>query len=554
MSEVGQKTPVGGRVRRRFRSLADALAPTLAVATPFLVLVKFHYSYLRAEVLLLLLAFVALGVLCGVMMRRGSDAVRVMVMAVALALFLDFITDWGIKVLGIAFIGCLILSYVLRARLTAIAFWAFTAFVVGTLALPGPDPTWKEATYSSDLVGPSSDLPPIIHLVLDEHIGIEGIPTEIDGGGSLREELKAFYNRNGFRVFGKAFSQYNETYNSLSNMFNLTAEDVDHYYFDSQRRPFVLKENAYFRLLSEKGYRIRVYQSNYLDLCQGEHVNLEFCLTYSGSIKWIEDAELEMTEKMKLIGNSLMGSLAVLEGMRALYQGIREGLAGYGWSFPAWPDGIAHRGTLPVLSVLTRMRADIERVPRGTLFFAHLLIPHYPYVYDRSCQIRPKVADWLSRNSPEPLPPQVNTDTSRAERYARYFEQVRCQQRELQRLVDLVLATAGDDAIVIVHGDHGSRIARYWPLVTNAGRLSRQDYRDAYATLFAIRSPRVEAGYDPAPASLTGLLADLLPLLIDGRSSHGPVAVRSKDAPYVFLRGEPSGPMAPVPASELWER
>lgn len=549
MGETGQ-TPASGKARR-FRALADALAPTLAMATPFLVLVKFHYSYLRPEVLLLLLAFVAIGVLCGVVMRRGSDAARVVVMAGALTIFLDFVTSWDIKILGIAFIGYLILSYVLRARLTEIAFWGFTAFVIGTLALPSPNPAWKEATYASDLAGRSSSLPPIIHLVLDEHIGIEGIPREVEGGEDLREELKAFYHRNGFRVFGKAFSQYFDTYNSLSNMLNLTARDLDHSYFDGLRQPFVLRENAYFRLLSESGYRIRVYQSTYLDLCQAERLNLEFCLSYSGSIKWIENAELGTTEKMKLIGSGLMGSLTVLEGMRALYQGIRGRLAGYGWDAPAWPDAIMHRGTLPVLPVLARMRADIERAPHGTLFFAHLLMPHYPYIYDRSCRIRPKIVDWLSRDSAEPLPPLVNTDTSRAERYAHYFEQVRCQQRELQRLLDIVRATAGEDAIVIVHGDHGSRIAKYWPEMMNADRLSSQDYRDAYSTLFAVKSPRVEAGYDPAPASLTSLLADLLPLLIDGRSNRGPATVHSKDGRYVFLRG-PSERMAAVPASEVW--
>jgi hypothetical protein len=32
-------------------------------------------------------------------------------------------------------------------------------------------------------------LPPVVHLVLDEHIGIAGIPTDLPGGAELKREL-----------------------------------------------------------------------------------------------------------------------------------------------------------------------------------------------------------------------------------------------------------------------------------------------------------------------------------------------------------------------------
>jgi arylsulfatase A-like enzyme len=65
-----------------------------------------------------------------------------------------------------------------------------------------------------------------------------------------------------------------------------------------------------------------------------------------------------------------------------------------------------------------------------------------------------------------------------------------------------------DDAIIVIHGDHGSRIPVHWPsgIALRSGVLSDSDFSDTFSTLYAIRAPGVSSGYDDAPLSLVELL------------------------------------------------
>ncbi len=53
-----------------------------------------------------------------------------------------------------------------------------------------------------------------------------------------------------------------------------------------------------------------------------------------------------------------------------------------------------------------------------------------------------------------------------------------------------------DEATIIVHGDHGSRISVIEPAAQYADQVTDRDLIDSYATLFAMRGPTVTAGYD----------------------------------------------------------
>jgi arylsulfatase A-like enzyme len=192
-------------------------------------------------------------------------------------------------------------------------------------------------------------------------------------------------------------------------------------------------------------------------------------------------------------------------------------------------------GPIPVLRALERLEQDLRRAAPGQAYFAHLLIPHYPYVLDESCRIREHVGDWLynvvSHDAPVP-----NSADSRAERYRRYFAQIRCQQRLLRRLFDaLEQAGAWRDAHVIVHGDHGSRIARRLALSEDAGRLAPEDFGDHFSTLFAVRMPGTQAEVSRGPRTLQELLREVL----------GLPAQRSPA--LVYLRTRDGGSLIPLP-------
>ncbi len=69
-------------------------------------------------------------------------------------------------------------------------------------------------------------------------------------------------------------------------------------------------------------------------------------------------------------------------------------------------------------------------------------------------------------------------------------------------------ADALDHAIIILHGDHGSRIARHLVLDSQIDLVSDQDVIDSYSTLFAIRLPEVQPGYDRDLRSIQALFAE----------------------------------------------
>ena len=77
----------------------------------------------------------------------------------------------------------------------------------------------------------------------------------------------------GFQLFGRAYSRYGSTNPSLDNLMNFSAEPPKHFLI----KP--LGANAYFEEMARRGYRIHVYQSDFLNFCDtaGEF-DVAFCL------------------------------------------------------------------------------------------------------------------------------------------------------------------------------------------------------------------------------------------------------------------------------------
>ncbi|NIR60562.1 MAG: hypothetical protein GWO02_14145 [Gammaproteobacteria bacterium] len=109
--------------------------------------------------------------------------------------------------------------------------------------------------------------------------------------------------------------------------------------------------------------------------------------------------------------------------------------------------------------------------------------------------------------------------------HRRYYEQAAC----LYRLLDKVMRAAERSPlarrfVVIVHGDHGSKIHAPLPLTDALDDLSRHDLVQNYATLFAVRAPAIAPGYDSEQRAVQELVAtlvenDFLSLASAGESS-----------------------------------
>jgi hypothetical protein len=104
----------------------------------------------------------------------------------------------------------------------------------------------------------------------------------------------------------------------------------------------------------------------------------------------------------------------------------------------------------------------------------------------------------------------INSPESRRRYYASYFQQVRCVHKALREFFEgMQQIMAYDDATIIIHGDHGSRIALAASNRMYADLLTDADLVDTYSALFAVHGRRFDSGYDTSFRSIQALFADM---------------------------------------------
>jgi hypothetical protein len=371
-------------------------------------------------------------------------------------------------------------------------------------------------------------LPVLVHLILDEHIGIEGIPEDVPHGREMRELLQAFFKTHNFRVFGRAYSHYVNTHNSLANLVNFSSAPMDGA-FTSGVSFYDLHNNRYFELLGRAGYTIHVYQSDHMDFCATSREYIIRCANrHITGVKGIESSDMPVSDKVRLIYRRFADLSALKTGGQSRYMRMREALRSAGWTLPEWRFNEGWLGPLMELRVLDDVTADVAQAAPGDMFFVYLAIPHSPYMYDPICHLRP-VREWeLSRNRGL-MPP--NDRESRARRYGLYLEQMRCLYRKLDAMFQAWQEVAIFDRLVIIlHGDHGSRIYQRDPEAMNEQKLSHSDYVDGFSTVFAVKGPRHPAGYDRRVAAIEQLLGEVV------GEETGDDLPHVEQIPYVFLK------------------
>lgn len=512
------------------------LAAFLVLWTPFFIF-SAHRGHplpphtLAGSALAAALLALVLAALCG---HRGRLR-QTILFACLVALALDVQFDWFEKLTAYAVTAGLVgLFWLLSRHLPAILAATFAALLITTAIVAPRTPDGSiaaasDAPSSDGVAGKGDGQRRIVHLILDEHAGIEGIPDDLPGGAALRAELVEFFASNGFRVFGNAISEYASSRDSISGILNFTSGTRPYERYRG-REPFVLTQNAYFDTLAAAGYRIAVNQSTYLDYCSEQRAPVDRCHTYThDSTHWLADAAIADGEKLKFFFGLYLQLSDIAESLFKAYARFDRAQGG---SLPDLPEWDAGPSSMNAMLALDRFIEEAGSGEGNRLYFAHLLLPHGPYAFDAACRLRSDSSTWANHRPPFM---KDSTETQRTRSYRYYFEQVRCLKTRLQALFDrLRAAHAYTDAVIILHGDHGSRIAQVAPRAANADRLDAQDFKDAFATLFAVKAPGFVPGYDATLAPVSQLLAETI-----GRPD---LVRRSKGEPTVYLEGEDDEP------------
>ena len=112
-----------------------------------------------------------------------------------------------------------------------------------------------------------------------------------------------------------------------------------------------------------------------------------------------------------------------------------------------------------------------------------------------------------------------------------YFQQTTCLNEQLRNLFDVMRAAKiYEDATIIIHGDHGSRIRIRRPTLANRNDLTPEDLLDSFSTLFAVKIPGDKADYDLRVLSLNQIFSPVAGKMFNIEQNIDP------QFPYVNLR------------------
>lgn len=392
--------------------------------------------------------------------------------------------------------------WLIRAHLPSILLVFVTVLLVSVVAtqrLPKWRPDRIEVHQGDRLArkwaasGPfNQNLPIVVHLVFDEMMSVGAMTDDLPGGSEMRQSLQAFGEKHSLRMFDSVYSRFFFSGESLPSMINTEYQGRSSL-GDVLKTKSSLTANAYFDDMAGRGYRTMVFQTALMNFCANKSVDQ--CETFDSfdpgekglagldsrnqrASLWQTFVTAYQPSYASTIGQTALGRLY---GLRSHEVGVLGGADRYdAQRFPAWFDRF------------TRVAAA---VPRGTHLFAHFMVPHSPYLLSESCVVSGKFEGgyYLAKY---PLSKQAE---KRRQFYEGYFSQLRCVQQKLDDFMTTLEQSENfHDAVIIIHGDHGSRIS--------SGNIledyTQRDFVDNYATFFAVRSPAAAAGEDCEFASL----------------------------------------------------
>ena len=317
---------------------------------------------------------------------------------------------------------------------------AGTMVALGSVERPGADLTPIELRPPDD-----ADLPDVYYIILDRYAS----PTALAETYDFDNEpfLTALESR-GFRVARQAHSNYIKTPLSLGSSLNLDYLDADALRAEADsgkdREPIhrVLREHlAVPSALKELGYRY-LHVSNWWPPSI-TNVDADRTFHYDGQ-------------------DEFSTALAQTTILRAISE---PGAA----PTDPWDWRVLRHHTQYALDRLN----EIPATPGPKFVFAHLLIPHDPYVFDAD-------GSFMDR---EQVAAQGQLES--------YRRQLTFANDQMLSLVDRILAESGPDAIIMLQSDEGPFPARYradewgftWRDATDA------ELEEKFGILFAMRVP-----------------------------------------------------------------
>jgi len=375
----------------------------------------------------------------------------------------------------------------MAVRLRIFGFAACAQIFAMALAQPVSTVTLSEKNVARE------DVPSVIHIMLDGHAGTAAFPRSAVSEDDV-QRLENVYVASGFTVFRRAYSADRFTQLSMVRLFN-PSFDAAALEQQAGRSSHQLVKAEILREISRKRAPDLTF-SNYVDLRPSlrnvPNVARVHMFRAFGGVSTPGIRHMPISDRMwsaaALVRSWFMNT--VRSPLVVLFFGYTE--TGRNWAHrlkPAsWTNPLLGRSLLHGLT--ERLKCCGER---GTYIFAHVISPHHPFVFDRSCHVLPS-REWL--NALNHVPAESDTMETRHIRWQRYYDQAVCVASDMQKLFQVINQRRElADATIIIHGDHGARIGirnlqETWP----EGYTAAIKEVDGRGTFLAIRIPGVLEG------------------------------------------------------------
>ena len=335
-------------------------------------------------------------------------------------------------------------------------------------------------------------LPPVLNgkslvqIVFDAHGSLGEDPADAARAALIKRSAQELLLDRGFVLGTEVFSRYFQTHDSVGNTINFSINREHKKFFDDGAN---LVELKLFEQLSASGYEGHVFQSTWLNFCEARAVRYRTCQTYTGeSVVSLISMIPDMLDRLRISLASYVVGLPLPNKMLVFYARVLA---------PRLPDALptfrSPAGPLSLMAfdILDDLKKSVIRnAGRESFYFAHILMPHGPFSVDSSCSLRQPIGYWRQSTDPEAMKQgKENTVQGRLDSLEDYYEQLSCLYVVLDRMLSS-WDEAGvlDSLVIVMHGDHGSRVSLNWPKSADQPSTeSTQNDRDNFLTHFTYR-------------------------------------------------------------------
>ena len=314
--------------------------------------------------------------------------------------------------------------------------------------------SWQQDTSFENIDVGSDSLPDIYYIIVDAYARADILEEVYQADNS---EFLSYLAEKGFYVADQGRTNYPQTQLSISSSLNFMyldglAEQMGAEANNRQPLQVMVKHNKVFRYLRSRGYTTICFASGY-----GATEITDADIFMAPPEQW------DITEFQEAL--IMLTPLSVLEKTRL---DVRRDRVTYAFDH----------------------LADAAQIDGPTFTFVHVLVPHWPFIFD---------ADGNPVKPPRGL--GRASDYEYDERIEGYRNQLAFVSQELQAAVDEILTQSSDPSIIVVQADHGPGARFGWNLehtylsermrILNAYYFPDQNYADLYEDITPVNTFRV---------------------------------------------------------------